>query len=1707
MKKTLLCFLFLFTTVFYAQVTSITICETEPFNLTSLKADFIGNLNPDETTVSYHLSLEDATNNTNLIANPTNYIGTPGITKIYGRIDNNGTITTNYFNLTVLPSLNVSASNTPVLCQGSNTASLTINVSPSGSYQYSINGSLFTSNNHYNNLVAGFYTIKVKSTNPICPDVTINHVITEPATLNTTAMISGQMATITAIGGTPPYQYSLEGISYQPSPVFQNLTPGNHIFMVRDGNDCIATVPATVLPALTATAIITKEMDCSANSNASIAVFAAGGQSPYTYSLNGSPFQVNNNFSNLISGTYSITAKDAVNTISNPTAITINPLVVLSATALVINPTNCSTGTITAIATGGKAPYIYSFDGGMTFTSSNVFSAPNPGTYVIIVKDSKGCLSSSVTTTIQPATPLVITASNTSILCNGVGDASLTITATGGKAPYQYAINNGVYTSSNIFTTLNAGTYTLKVRDAAGCVSTINHAINQPTVLTVLLSTSGQNITLTSSGGTAPYQYSLDGGSYQTSNVFTVLTSGNYLIEVRDSNGCTRTFATSVVVPDPLISSAILVKESDCISGASIAVNAAGGKPPYAYSINGGASYQLTNTFTNVPAGTYTVKVKDFANTFSNSNTIVVNSPSPITATTVVTPSDCINNSITVQATGGQVPYIYSIDGGITYGPANVFTNVLTGTYNIVIKDSNSCVSPILSTIVQSPSPLVITASDTSISCYGGTASIIINPVGGQAPYEYSINNSPYTISNIYSGLNAGTYTIRARDAIGCSSEFEYVITQPTSILSNINIEGQTVTVIATGGTAPYQYSADNVNFQYGNVFTNLSSGQHNVFVKDANGCESSYNVTIEDPIPLTSTAAITKPLNCGVKATITVTAAGGIAPYQYSIDGGLTYKTANVFTTLNAGTYNAVVKDAANTISNTTTIVIDPLVPLVVDVAIIRPLDCTGSATIKATVTGGLAPYLYSVDNGPNSLTNTFNVYAARNYTVNILDNAGCIVRKVITIAPYTPIAMSTAITNVSCNGNNNGLIRVTATGGIAPFTYSIGAGYQSGNTFSNLAPGNYTVSVKDKLGCIVTKPLVITQPSALASTIDITNATCFNSATGTITVNASGGTVPYSYSINGTDYFSNKTFNNLIAGIYNVSVKDSKGCSMSFYTTISQSNSLAINLTKSDVNCNGSQDGEITATATGGNAPYTYSIGTGYTSSNTFSGLAPGLYNVTAKDVGGCTTTSTIIIAQPASLSLSVSIINPTSSMNSDGKITVAASGGTAPYFYSLKNSNGTEIIAPQTFSIFTNLTSGSYVAELTDARGCTFLQPGITIVSPPALVATTNVIPLTCNSNGIITVSAIGGTAPYQYSFDNGITYTTSNVFSTSTPGSYAIKVRDYQYNTTSLVATIDPVNPLLLMATIVSPITCTQNGSIIANVIGGQAPYVYSLNGSPFQSSNLFNVPAGSHIISVRDSNGCTAISAVELTAPLPITASLTVVDQTVTITAVGGSGKYLYAISPNTNLFSANNTFTNLESGNYTVIVRDESGCYVMLNFVINPPAPLIEDKEAITVDFKPGQTLADLIVEGQNIKWYSTPNALEGKTSKTNETPLPLTTILVNGTTYYASQTVNGIESKERLAVTAKLNGALSTPDFVLANFKFYPNPVQDTLTINNTAVIDEVEIVSVTGQSILSKTINSDHSEIDLSNVSSGVYLLKVKSEGKTKTVKIVKK
>lgn len=383
---------------------------------------------------------------------------------------------------------------------------------------------------------------------------------------------------------------------------------------------------------------------------------------------------------------------------------------------------------------------------------------------------------------------------------------------------------------------------------------------------------------------------------------------------------------------------------------------------------------------------------------------------------------------------------------------------------------------------------------------------------------------------------------------------------------------------------------------------------------------------------------------------------------------------------------------------------------------------------------------------------------------------------------------------------------------------------------------------------------------------------------------------------------------------------------------------------------------------------------------------------------------------------------------------------------------------------------------------------------------------------NEKGTITVKASGGQSPYQYSLD-GNPYSTANVFTDLVPGTYVVNTKDSLGCLSSVAIVVSANVPIVTTYTKVD-ISCfgMNDGAITINATGGNLPLTYSLKNSSgitivnSQQTTVFaNLAAGIYMVEITDSRGCITMMQIEISEPKILNVDLQADNKNLTIKATGGSGEYHYSLDGVN--FQSNPVVKIPNYGTYQITVRDLNGCSFLKTFDINPPAPLIDGQDELTFEFKPGQTLKDLLIEGENIKWYGSPKPLDGKMSRSKEVTLPETTVLVDGTTYYASQTIDGIESENRLAVTAKLSGNLSTPDFVLPNFKNYPNPVERILSISNTSTIDEIEIVSISGKSILSKKINNTHSEIDLAPISSGFYFLKVTSEGKTKTVKFIKK
>jgi gliding motility-associated-like protein len=523
-----------------------------------------------------------------------------------------------------------------------------------------------------------------------------------------------------------------------------------------------------------------------------------------------------------------------------------------------------------------------------------------------------------------------------------------------------------------------------------------------------------------------------------------------------------------------------------------------------------------------------------------------------------------------------------------------------------------------------------------------------------------------------------------------------------------------TITATPGNGNGPYQYSLDGGSFQASNMFSNVGSGNHAVTMKDVAGCTSApIQVTVAVGAALTATAATT-PTSCSgaINGTITITPTSGTGPFQYSLDG-VNFQSSNSFTGLATGSYTVTVKNNSGCVS-TVAATVNPGQPLSATAAVSNVL-CNGGNTGSVTIsisTNGAPPYQYSLDGNTWQSANTFTGLAAGSYSVQFKDNNNCSGTQAFTISQPAPLAITPAEQAALCNGQSNGHILVAATGGTAPYQYSIdGINYQSSNSF-NAGAGSYTVYVKDNNNCIKSQSVVVTEPQILTATAAVTNSTCAGND-GTITVSSNGGAGNYQYSLNGTTFQGSNVFH-VGPGNYTIIIKDANGCTTTRNASVGLVNNLVVTPVADTVTCEGvSVKLEPNTNAT----QFTWTPATGLSATNTAQPFAtPSVttqYIVTAS-LGICSANDSIVVnVLPA----------PVPDAGADGDICYGQS-------YQLQGSGGvTYQWSPDTYlntsfgssPVVTPTQTIQYALSVTGANGCRSLQPDVVTinVTPPIVV----------------------------------------------------------------------------------------------------------------------------------------------------------------------------------------------------------------------------------------------------------------------------------------------------------------------------------------------------------------------------------------------------
>tara|TARA_B100002052_G_scaffold2087_1_gene1980 strand:+ start:17176 stop:22383 length:5208 start_codon:yes stop_codon:yes gene_type:complete len=632
----------------------------------------------------------------------------------------------------------------------------------------------------------------------------------------------------------------------------------------------------------------------------------------------------------------------------------------------------------------------------------------------------------------------------------------------------------------------------------------------------------------------------------------------------------------------------------------------------------------------------------------------------------------------------------------------------------------------------------------------------------------------------------------------------------------------------------------------------------------------------------------------------------------------------------------------------------------------------CTGDCIAEEDlfISGGTGPYSFTVNSGANinlpSGISTYSFVALCNGTYDIIvtDSNGCSTSPSttsFTISPINPITPNGSVTvfnqngfNVSCNGDADGAIFASASGGTGNFTYSLdGVNFQSSSTFSGLSAGSYTVTYKDANGCIETETLNLDEPPPLSGTASIIqDVDCYGFATGELTFlvdPAQPGVPAYQYSLNnGLSYQNSNIFVGLLGdSTYDVMIEDNNGCqytSSVFLPQPTQINYLSIlsDYNGYNITCNGLSDGEITLSANGGAAGFTYSIdANNFQLSGIFSGLSAGFYSVVYKDTNGCTATEQVELVEPGIFTAPFIISNNISCpQECTGAISINPSNSVGQVFYSLDS--GIQQTTPFFSGLCGDITQGVYTLDATDENGCT-TSTVVSISEPPVFNYSTSSIDESCappNGQATINVNS-GGTGGYSYIWNTTPQQNTS-VANNLSSGNYLVTVTDGNGCSFSESVAVGYSPAFNLSFTTVSPCLGPNSGSATVFTSGatGTLSYQWSDINGPIAtglSATLNNVPIGTYFVDVTDATGCAISGSVDIIDPInPIQFDTIFVSQNscygvddaqIEIIVSGGQQPYSYsngsAASP-----QSNPVFGLLAPNSYNITVTDLNGCFI-----------------------------------------------------------------------------------------------------------------------------------------------------------------------------------
>jgi hypothetical protein len=888
-----------------------------------------------------------------------------------------------------------------------------------------------------------------------------------------------------------------------------------------------------------------------------------------------------------------------------------------------------------------------------------------------------------------------------------------------------------------------------------------------------------------------------------------------------------------------------------------------------------------------------------------------------------------------VNMTEGEAPFTYhwSVEAPTDF---DILIDLPPGDYSVTVTDAADC-SIVFSGSITEPDILFASASATNISEPGeNDGAAFATPIGGTPPFTYQWddpNNS--TIPNI-NNLSVGTYTVTVTDANECTS-VQTVTVNPstcglmvTNTLSQISCfgecDGSTVALVG-GGDGPYafEWNTGAITSQ----ISGLCEGIYTVTVTDDDGCINHSSVIVVEPDLLEVEKTVHIDLGCfgtddGVLAVEPI---GGTAPFDYQWSNGA---NTSMISSLPAGNYSVTVTDDGGCTASLSAVVTQaPLLELSVENT--TAVDCSGASSGAAAVsaTGGTGNYVYEWSNGMTG--NAVDGLPAGVYAATVTDASNCTATvNVLITEPAQLTVVLDQDNDISCFGADDGSIAVDVSGGTLGYDYVWSNGATT-EDLSNLPPGTYELMVTDANNCTETISAEITEPAALSLALDdLQNVSCFGVGDGSISVLTSGGTAPLSAAWSNGQ--TGNAVENLVPGMYQVTLTDANGCSEQLGGMITQPEPLELFATVTNVDCPSSTQGSIAVSSEGGTAPYTYLWSNGSNVNPIFS-LTAGNYSVTVTDDNNCEESATVIITSLDDQPPVVFTNDVNMFLNDEGTATLSLGQvnngsfdncGIASMTLSQSEFDCTHV-GSNTVSLIVTDQAGNSAEETFEVMISDLIAPEMTCpddILVPACEATLDYpMPIVNDNCADVIDPVLTAGLPPGATFPEGLTV----VAYSFTDGG----------NNSAICSFEVTVKPALEVEETVTHVTCNGDADGAISVVASSGTPDYTLAWEDgFEGTEVSNLAAGIYNLTVTDADNCDEVLNIEVMEPNPVGFEINLlVNETegfanglIDITPTGGVGPYIFKWSLNGEFFSDQGDISGLAAGEYTLDITDANGC-------------------------------------------------------------------------------------------------------------------------------------------------------------------------------------